>query len=223
MDKQLFRQAMGKFFLGLVLMAVLLFLPAGTLAFGRAWLLLSILFLLMLFAGLILMKKNPELLRKRLQARETAPGQKQVIALSGLLFILAFLLAGLNFRFQWLVLPKWVTVLGTVVFLAAYLLYGEVLRENVYLSRTVEVQEGQRVIDTGLYGLVRHPMYGATLFLFLSMPLVLGSLPSFVLLLAYLPILGKRIRGEEALLERELAGYAEYEQRVKYRMIPFIW
>lgn len=223
MDAKLFSQAIVKFLSGLLLVGLLLFLPAGTFAFRQAWLLIGILFIPMFFAGLIMMKKSPGLLRKRLDAKEEQSQQKAVIALSGLMFLAAFVVAGLNFRFGWLVLPAWVSYAAAVVFLLAYGLYAEVLRENVWLSRTVAVQEGQKVIDTGLYGLVRHPMYMSTLVLFLTMPLVLGSVISFGIMLAYFPILAKRIRNEEQVLEGGLAGYRDYMKRVRYKVIPFIW
>jgi protein-S-isoprenylcysteine O-methyltransferase Ste14 len=177
----------------------------------------------MFIAGLILMKKNPDLLRKRLNVKEEQTEQKEVIVLSGLMFLAAFILAGLNYRFDWFVLPAAVSIAAAVVFLLAYALYAEVLRENTYLSRTVEVQENQKVIDTGLYGIVRHPMYMTTLFLFLAMPLVLGSPLSFVIMLAYIPIIAKRMRNEEQVLEEGLEGYTEYKQRVRYKVIPFVW
>ncbi|MBR4700848.1 MAG: isoprenylcysteine carboxylmethyltransferase family protein [Oscillospiraceae bacterium] len=223
MDAKLFSQAIVKFLSGLLLVGLLLFLPAGTFAFRQGWLLIGILFIPMFFAGLIMMKKSPGLLRKRLDAKEEQAQQKAVIALSGLMFLGAFVVAGLNFRFGWLVLPAWVSYGAAVVFLLAYGLYAEVLRENVWLSRTVAVQEGQKVIDTGLYGLVRHPMYMSTLLLFLTMPLVLGSVISFGIMLAYFPILAKRIRNEEQVLAGGLAGYRDYMKRVRYKVIPFIW
>jgi protein-S-isoprenylcysteine O-methyltransferase Ste14 len=202
---------------------LVLFLPAGTLAYKQAWLLIGILFIPMFIAGLIMMKKSPDLLKKRLDAKEEQSEQKTVIALSGLMFLAAFVVAGLNFRFGWIVLPAWVSLAAAVIFLLAYALYAEVLRENVWLSRTIEVQENQKVIDTGLYGIVRHPMYMSTLLLFLSMPLVLGSVLSFVIMLAYVPIIAKRIRNEEKVLESGLEGYTEYKKRVRYKVIPFVW
>ena len=223
MDAALFRSALTKFFSGLLAVALLLFLPAGTWRFWQAWLLIVILFVPMFCAGLVLMKKNPDLLRKRLDVRERESAQKQVILLSGLMFLAAFVIAGLNRRFGWLVLPAWVSWASAGVFLIAYLLYAEVLRENAYLSRTVEVQENQKVIDTGLYGVVRHPMYMATLLLFLSMPLVLGSPVSFAIMLAYIPIIAKRIRNEEQVLRSGLEGYDEYTKRVRHKVIPFVW
>ena len=216
-------QAMVKFFSGLLFVGALLFLPAGTWDYWQAWLLIGILFVPMFLAGLVLMKKNPELLRKRLNAKEEQAEQKTVIALSGLMFLAAFVLAGLNRRFGWCLLPGWASWAAAAVFLLAYALYAEVLRENAYLSRTIEVQEGQKVVDTGLYGIVRHPMYAVTLFLFLSMPLVLSSPISFAVMLVYIPIIVKRIRNEEAVLEAGLDGYAEYKRRVKYRLVPGIW
>lgn len=223
MTGKLFCQAILKFILGAALVELLIFLPAGTVRYWNGWLLMGLLFIPMFFAGIVMMLKNPELLKKRLNSRETQAEQSLVIQLSGLMFLCGFVLAGLNFRFGWLILPDWAVWTAAVLFLLAYLLYAEVLRENAYLSRTVEVQEGQRVIDTGLYGVVRHPMYAATLLLFLSMPLVLGSPLSFAVFLAYPFIIAKRIRNEEQVLERGLTGYAAYKQRIKYRVIPFLW
>ncbi len=223
MTRKLFVQAIGKFLFGLVLVGLLLFLPAWSLKYWNGWLFLGILFVPMFFAGIVMMCKNPELLKKRLNAKEEEQEQKTVIALSGLMFLAAFIVAGLNFRFQWIVLPAWAVWIGVGVFLAAYLMYAEVLRENTYLSRTVEVQENQKVIDTGLYGIVRHPMYCATLFLFLSMGIVLGSPISVAILLLYIPIIALRMNNEEQVLEEGLEGYREYKTRVKYKVIPFIW
>ena len=223
MDRKLFGSAMVKYFSGLLLMGLLLFLPAGSFAYWQGWLLLGILFVPMFFAGLVMMVKCPELLRKRLNLREQQDEQKQVVALSGLLFLVCFVLAGLNFRFGWLPLPRSVVFASAGLFVLSYLLYAEVLRENAYLSRTIEVQENQRVIDTGLYGIVRHPMYAVTVLLFLSMPLVLGSLLSFAAMLFYLPLIVRRILGEEAVLEQGLEGYADYKKRVKYRLLPGVW
>ncbi len=223
METGLFGRAMAKFLGGIVLMGLLLFLPAGTFRWWQAWLLLGILFIPMFGAGLVMMRKAPELLKKRLNAKEEQGEQKRVILFSALMFLAAFVVAGLNRRFRWLVLPDAVSWVAAGVFLLGYLLYAEVLRENAWLSRTVEVQEGQKVVDTGLYGVVRHPMYMSTLLLFLSMPLVLGSAVSFVITLAYIPIIARRIRNEEQVLEQGLAGYAEYRQRVRYRVIPFVW
>lgn len=223
MDAKLFWGAMLKYFSGLLLVGLLVFLPAGTFRYWQGWLLMGILFVPMFAAGLVLMAKNPELLRRRLNAREEQDEQKLVIALSGVMFLAAFILAGLNFRFRWIVLPDWVSWAAAVVFLAAYALYAEVLRENTWLSRTIEVQEHQTVVDTGLYGIVRHPMYAVTVLLFLAMPLVLGSALSFAVMLGYIPIIAKRIRNEEAVLEEGLEGYTDYKKRVKYRVIPGIW
>lgn len=223
MTKQLFAQAMGKFFAGLLLVALLLFVPAWSLRYWNAWLLLGILFIPMFMAGIVMMFRDPELLKKRLNAKEEEAEQKTVIALSGLMFLAAFITAGLNYRFGWIHMPDWSVWTAAGVFLLAYLLYAEVLRENAWLSRTIEVQENQKVVDTGLYGVVRHPMYAVTLLLFLAMPLVLGSPISFVITLCYVPIIVKRIKNEEIVLEEGLAGYAEYKKKVKYRLIPFIW
>ena len=223
MTTKLFFQAIFKFVFGLILIALLLFLPAGTIHYWNGWLLICILFIPMFFAGIVMMLRNPELLKKRLNVKESEGEQKTVIALSGIMFLAAFVVAGLNYRFGWLVMPRWAVIVAAVIFLAAYLMYAEVLRENAYLSRTVEVQEHQKVIDTGLYGIVRHPMYSATVVLFLSMGLVLGSPISFVILLFYLPIIAKRIRNEEEVLTRGLEGYREYKEKVKYKLIPFIW
>ena len=223
MDSKLFIQAISKFFFGLILVGLMLFLPAGSFMYWQAWLLIGILFVPMFIAGLILMKKNPELLRKRLNAKEKQSEQKAVLAFSGLMFIAAFVLAGLNYRYQWIVLPCWVSWAAAVLFLIAYALYAEVLRENIWLSRTIEVQEDQKVIDTGLYGIVRHPMYMSTLLLFLAMPLVIGSVISFVIMLIYIPIIAKRIRNEEIVLEEGLKGYTDYKKRIRYKVIPYIW
>lgn len=223
MTKALFFQAIGKFSLGVGVVGLLLFLPAGTLRFWNAWLLLGILFVPMFVAGIVLMFKNPDLLKRRLNAKEQQKEQSVVIKLSGLMFIVGFVLAGFNFRFQWLIFPVPVVGVGTVLFLLAYLLYGEILRENTYLSRTIEVQENQKVIDTGLYGIVRHPMYSVTLILFLSIPFVLGSPFSLLVFFTYPIIIAKRIQNEEDVLSAELSGYLEYKEKVKYRLLPFIW
>jgi protein-S-isoprenylcysteine O-methyltransferase Ste14 len=221
--KKLFVQAICKFLLGLLLVAALLFVPAGTPAYWNGWLLIAVLFLPMFAAGIFLLRRNPALLQKRLDAREEQLEQKAVVALSGLMFLAAFLVAGLNYRFRWMGFPLPAVVAATVVFLAAYLMYAEVLRENAYLSRTIEVQENQTVIDTGLYGIVRHPMYAATLFLFLSMGVILGSPISFFILLCYIPIIALRMRNEEKVLEAGLPGYREYKTRVRYKVIPYLW
>lgn len=223
MNKELFVRAITRFLAGLLLVSGLLFIPAGTWNYPQGWLLLGILFIPMFIGGLVMMKKNPELLKKRLNVREEETEQRRVILLSGIMFLAAFIAAGLSFRYQRLMLPAPVSVAAAIVFLAAYALYAEVLRENTYLSRTVEVQENQKVIDTGLYGVVRHPMYMATVLLFPAMPLVLGSVISFVIILLYIPIMVKRIRNEERVLAEGLPGYREYMKKVKYRLIPFIW
>lgn len=223
MTVKLFIQAITKFLLGVVLVGLLIFLPAGTFSFPNGWLFIGILFVPMFCAGIVMMFKNPELLKKRLNAKEDRKEQSLVVKLSGLMFLIGFIVAGLGFRFNWYTLPKSVVVAATIVFLVAYLIYAEVLRENIYLSRTIEIQENQKVIDTGLYGIVRHPMYSATLLLFLSMPIVLGSIYSFLIFLMYPFIIAKRIKNEEQLLEKELDGYIEYKKKVKYRLIPFIW
>ena len=223
MTTNLFIQAFAKFLLGFVLVGLFIFLPAGTLSFSYGWLLLGILFVPMFLAGMVMMFKNPELLKRRLNAKEKQEEQSLVVKLSGIMFLCGFIIAGLGVRFGWYILPPKAVIVFAVLFLLAYILYAEVLRENTYLSRTIEVQENQTVIDTGLYGIVRHPMYSATLLLFLSMPLVLGSVYSFFIFLAYPFIIAKRIKGEEEFLEKELVGYREYKEKVKYRLIPFIW
>ena len=223
MDRALFIRAISRFLAGLLLVAGLLFIPAGTWDYPQGWLLIGILFVPMFIGGLVMMKKNPELLKKRLNVREQEAEQRSVILFSGIMFLAAFLSAGLSFRHSWLMLPVPVTIIAAIVFLAAYALYAEVLRENTYLSRTVEVQEDQKVIDTGLYGIVRHPMYMVTVLLFLAMPLVLGSVISFVIMLCYIPIIVKRIRNEEQVLQEGLPGYGKYMEKVKYRLLPFIW
>ena len=223
MSAQLFVQALGKFFLGLIVVGVLVFVPAGTLDYWQGWLFVGVLFVPMFVAGIVLIFRKPELLRKRLEAKEEEQEQKWVVALSGMLFVAMFVVAGLNRRYMWWMLPDWAVYVAAGLFLAGYLLYAEVLRENVWLSRTIEVQEHQKVVDTGLYGIVRHPMYAATLLLFLAMPLVLGSPWSFALMLFYIPVISKRIRNEEKVLEQGLEGYTEYKQRVRYKVIPFVW
>ena len=223
MTAKLFVQAILKFTMGVVLVGLLIFLPAGTWNYPGGWLLMGILFVPMFLAGIVMMWKNPDLLRSRLNAREKQMEQSRVVKLSGLMFLGGFIVAGLDFRFGWLPLPKAVSMVGAAAFLIAYGLYGEVLRENTYLSRTIEVQENQKVIDTGLYGIVRHPMYSATVLLFLSMPLVLGSLISLVIFLAYPFLIAQRIKHEEAFLEKELAGYRAYKEKVKSRLIPYVW
>ena len=223
MTVKLFFQAIIKFLLGVVLVGLFIFLPAGSFDYVNGWILMGILFIPMFVAGIVMMFKSPKLLESRLDAKEKQKDQDIVVKLSGLMFIAGFVLAGLGYRFGWFMLPTEAVIVFSVTFLGSYVMYAEVLRENAYLSRTIKVQEGQKVVDTGLYGVVRHPMYTATIVLFLSIPLVLGSLYAFIVFLAYPIIIAKRINGEEALLEKELEGYTEYKQRVKYRLIPFIW
>ena len=223
MTSKLFTQAIAKFLLGVILVGALIFLPAGTLHFFNGWLLMGILFVPMFVAGLVMMKKNPNLLESRLKAKEEQKDQDLVVKLSGLMFLAGFIVAGLDYRFGWYPLPKTVVIIAAVLFVISYGLYAEVLRENTYLSRTIEVKENQKVVDTGLYGIVRHPMYSVTLVLFLSMPLVLGSLFAFVIFFVYPFIIAKRILGEEAFLQKELPGYEEYLKKVKWRLLPFVW
>ena len=223
MDKKLFFQALSKFLIGFIIICALLFIPAGTLDYPNGWLFIALLFIPMLFAGIIMIFKSPDLLRRRLNAKENEDEQKTVILVSGIIFLLAFILAGLNFRFRWFKLPTLVIIIASVIFLLAYIMYAEVLRENEYLSRTVEVSENQKVVDSGLYGIVRHPMYTSTIFLFLSMPLVLDSIFSFIVMLVYPIMIMFRIRNEERVLENELIGYEEYKEKVEYKLIPYLW
>ncbi len=223
MDIKLFFQAIIKFILGVLIIGLLLFVPANTIDYWNGWLFMGLLFIPMFIAGIILMIKNPELLRKRLNAKEKENEQRQVIAFSGIMFLFGFIIAGLNYKYNWIVIPNVIVIISVVLFILAYILYAEVLRENTYLSRTIEVQENQKVIDTGLYGIVRHPMYAVTILLFLTMPLILGSVLSFVIFLVYPIIISKRIKNEEKVLEKELLGYEEYKKKVKYKIIPFIW
>ena len=223
MTRKLYFEAILKFFAGVALISILLFLPAGTVDYPGGWLLMGILFVPMFLAGLVMMAVNPNLLRSRLNARETEREQDMVVKLSGLMFLVGFILAGLDFRFGWSQLPFAISRVGAALFLLAYALYAEVLRENTWLSRTIEVQEGQTVVSTGLYGIVRHPMYAATLLLFLSMPVVLGSVPAFLVFLCYPLIIVKRIKNEEKVLSRDLPGYTDYLQKVRWRLIPYIW
>ncbi len=223
MTKKLFFKAIIRFFLGLIFVSLCLFLPAGTLRYPNGLLFIVILFVPMFIVGIVMMILSPKLLAKRLNVKESEKEQKTVITLSGLMFIAAFVAAGLDFRFGWTALPPWAVIAGVLIFFAAYIMYAEVLRENEYLSRTVEIQENQKVIDTGLYGIVRHPMYSATLFLFLSSGIILGSLVSFAILLFYVPIIAYRMINEEKVLEEGLLGYTEYKKRVKYKVIPFVW
>lgn len=223
MTNKLFVQAISKIILGIILVGLFIFLPAGSFAYFNGWLLMGILFVPMFVAGIVMMFKKPELLEKRLSAKEEQKEQRLIVKLSGLMFLLGFIVAGLGFRFKWFMVSERVVCASAVLFLLAYVLYAEVIRENAYLSRTIEVQKDQKLIDTGLYGIVRHPMYTATLILFLSMPLVLGSVYSFFIFLAYPFIIANRIKYEEEFLEKELAGYSEYKKKVKYRLIPFIY
>lgn len=223
MTVKLFFQALIKFLSGIVLVGLLIFLPAGSFSYYNGWLLMGVLFIPITLAGVIMMIKSPQLLEKRLNGKEKEKDQSLVVKLSGLMFMAGFIVAGLTYRFKWYSLPKGVVIGASVILVISYLIYAEVMRENAYLSRTIEVQENQKVIDTGLYGIVRHPMYSATLLLFLSIPLVLGSLFSFCIFLCYPFIIIKRIVGEENILEKELNGYTEYKKKVKYRLIPFIW
>ena len=223
MDKKLLIQAIIKFIFGVVIIGALLFIPAGTIGYWNGWLFMGILFIPMFIAGIFLNFKNPELLKKRLNAKEKEGEQRVVVLLSGLMFLSGFIIAGLNFRFNWIVLPNIVVIIESILFIIAYILYAEVLRENTYLSRTIEVQKNQKVIDKGLYGIVRHPMYAVTILLFLTIPLVLGSIISFLIFLVYPIIIAKRIKNEEKVLEKNLEGYKEYKKKVKYKIIPYIW
>lgn len=223
MKKELLKEAITKIVVGIILIGLLLFIPAGTLSWLYGWIFMGMLFVPMLIVGIVMYFKAPDLLESRLRAKETQSEQKQVIGFSGIMFLLVFILAGLNYRFKWIILPEIAVYIGIAIFLLSYALFGEVLRENRYLSRVIEVQKDQKVVDSGLYGIVRHPMYFATLFLFLSMPLVLNSLPSFLVMLSYIPIIVKRIRNEEEVLEKELSGYKEYKRKVRYRLIPFMY
>ena len=223
MSKQLFFEAILKFILGILIIGLLLFVSSGTIAYFNGWLFMALLFVPMLVAGIIMMIKSPNLLKSRLNAKEKEGEQKDVVKLSGLMFLIGFIIAGLNYRYGWVDIPNIIVIIGCIIFILAYMMYALVLRENMYLSRTIEVQKDQRVIDTGLYGIVRHPMYTSTIFLFLSMPLVLGSLISFIIFLIYPFIIAKRIKNEEQYLETNLKGYIEYKKKVKYKLIPFIW
>jgi len=223
MNIKLFIQAIIKYAFGVLIVGGLLFIPAKSFEYWNGWLFMGLLFIPMFVAGIILMIKNPELLRKRLNSKEQENEQKWVLLFSGLMFISGFIVAGLNYRYKWIEMPNAVTIISSILFTIAYILYAEVLRENIYLSRTIEVQENQKVIDTGLYGIVRHPMYAATILLFLTIPLVLGSFISFIIFLIYPFIIGKRIKNEEKILEKNLKGYTEYKKKVKYKVIPFVW
>ena len=223
MDIKLFLQAIIKYVFGVLIVGGLLFIPANSFDYWNGLLFMGLLFIPMFIAGIILMIKNPELLRKRLNAKEQENEQKWVLLFSGLMFIAGFIIAGLNYRYRWIEMPNAITIISSILFIIAYILYAEVLRENTYLSRTIEVQENQKVIDTGLYGIVRHPMYAVTILLFLTMPLILGSIISFIIFLIYPIIIDIRIKNEEKVLEKDLKGYTEYTKKVKYKVIPFVW
>lgn len=223
MNKKLFFQAIIKFLFGVLIIGALLFIPANSFEYWNGWLFMGLLFIPMFFAGIVLIIKNPELLRKRLNAKEKENEQKIVILFSGLMFISGFIIAGLNYKYNWTQLPNIVITISSILFIMAYLLYAEVLRENTYLYRTIEVQENQKVIDTGLYKIVRHPMYAITILLFLTIPLILGSFLSFIIFLIYPIIIAKRIKNEEEVLEKNLDGYKEYKKKVRYKVIPYLW
>ena len=223
MTNNLLLQAITKFSLGVLLVGSLLFIPANTFNYWNAWLFMGLLFIPMFIAGLILFIKNKELLKKRLDIKEKEQEQKEVVLLSGLMFITGFIIAGLNYKYSFILLPNIIVIIASFIFFISYILYAEVLRENIYLSRTIKVEKDQKVIDKGLYKIVRHPMYSITIFLFLSIPLILGSIISFIIFLIYPLIISKRIKNEEKVLEKELKGYKEYKNKVKYKLIPFIW
>lgn len=223
MNIKLLIQAIIKYIFGVLIVGGLLFIPANSFEYWNGWLFMGLLFIPMFIAGIVLMIKNPELLRKRLNAKERENEQKRVLLFSGLMFIAGFIVAGLNYRYIWIKMPNAVIIISSILFIIAYILYAEVLRENTYLFRTIEVQENQKVIDTGLYGIIRHPMYSVTILLFLTMPLILGSIISFIIFLIYPIIISKRIKNEEKILEKDLKGYTEYKKKVKYKVIPFVW
>lgn len=216
-------QAFIKFVFGLITVMLLVFVPAGTLSYINGWILIGILFIPMMIMGIVMSVKNPELLKKRLNTKEKISEQKNIIKFSGIIFLMGFIVAGLNYRFKWLIIPQWIVIVSSIIFLLSYAMYAEVLKENTYLSRTVEVQENQQVINTGLYGIIRHPMYTATIVMFLSIPMVLGSVHSFIIFLLYPVIIVMRLKNEEKFLENNLDGYSQYKNKVKYRLIPFIW
>ena len=223
MNIKLFFEAIIKFLLGVIFVGLLLFLPANSIKYWNGWLFMALLFIPMFIAGIVMMIKSPNLLKSRLDVKENEKEQKVVVALSGLMFLAGFIIAGLNYRFNWIHLPNIIIIISSIIFVISYIVYAEVLRENAFLSRTIEVQKGQKVIESGLYRIVRHPMYFATIFLFLTMPLILDSIISFLIFLAYPYIIAKRIKNEEKVLEEELEGYKDYQNKVKYKMIPFIW
>ena len=220
---KLFVQGITKFLLGIILVGVLLFVPAGTLDYINAWLLMGLLFIPMFIVGILLMIINPDLLKRRLDAKEKEQEQKEVIVLSGLMFITGFIISGLNYKYNWITLSNTTVIIASILFVISYLLYGEILRENSYLLRTIKVEKDQKVVDTGFYGIIRHPMYAVTIPLFLSMPIILNSPISFIIFLIYPFIIIKRINNEEKVLEKDLTGYKEYQKKVKYKLIPFIW
>lgn len=223
MNTKLFFEAITKFFAGLIIVGMSIFIPANSFSFWNGWLFMGLLFIPMFVAGIILIFKNPELLKRRLDAKEKEMEQKYVVVLSGMMFLTGFIIAGLNYRYGWTFLPNILVIISSIIFIIAYILYAEILRENVFLSRTIKVEKNQKIIDTGLYGIVRHPMYAITLLLFLTIPLILGSIISFIVFLVYPILIIKRLLNEEKVLEKELTGYKEYEKKVKYRLIPFIW
>ena len=223
MNLKLFFEAIIKFLLGVIMIGLLIFIPANSLSYFNGWLLMGLLFIPMFIAGIIMLIKSPKLLKSRLDAKEKETEQRKVVALSAIMFLLGFIVAGLDYRYNITKVPNIVVVIASIIFIMSYMIYAEVLRENAYLSRTIKVEKNQRVIDTRLYKIVRHPMYSATIFLFLSMPLILGSFVSFIIFLIYPFIIIKRIKNEEEILEKKLKGYKEYKNKVKYRLIPFIW
>ena len=223
MSKKLFFEAIIKYLLGVVLVGLLIFWPAGTISYLNGWIFMGILFVPMFIVGVVLMIKNPKLLKERLDSKEKQKEQGLIIKLSGLMFLAGFILAGLDYRFNWICLPSWISLVSSIIFVLSYAMYAEVLRENSTLSRTIKVEENQKVVDTGLYGIIRHPQYSASIALFLAMPLVLGSIVSFFVFLLYPVLIIFRIINEEKVLEKELKGYKEYKNKVKYRLIPFVW
>ena len=223
MNTKLFIDAITKYLIGLILVSILLFIPAGSIKYINGWLFIGLLFIPMFIAGIIMLFKNPELLKNRLNAKEKQNEQKEVLIISGIMFISGFIIAGLNYRYSWIELPNIVIIISSIIFIISYILYAEILRENTYLLRTIEVKKEQKIIDTGMYSIVRHPMYLITIFLFLTMPLILNSLYSFIIFLIYPLVIIKRINNEELVLEKELKGYTEYKKKVKYKLIPFIW
>ena len=223
MNTKLFIDAITKYLIGLILVSILLFIPAGSIKYINGWLFIGLLFIPMFIAGIIMLFKNPELLKNRLNAKEKQKEQKEVLIISGIMFISGFIIAGLNYRYNWIELPNIIIIISSIIFIISYILYAEILRENTYLLRTIEVKKEQKLIDTGMYSIVRHPMYLITIFLFLTMPLILNSLYSFIIFLIYPLVIIKRINNEELVLEKELKGYTEYKKKVKYKLIPFIW